>query len=100
MRGSHFSSGLFFSDRLRVAEYLRGRKVSMNGSALVMTIEMIEGNFTETLTSRRVPADRIRESPEDSIIMKRLSRRCQDHFLNRLGHTGERQPGENQPRFP
>ena len=54
----------------------------MNSSALVMSVEMIEGNLTEALASRHVPADRIGEGPEDSVIMQRLSRRCQDHFLN------------------
>ena len=89
MRGSHFISGLFLSDRLRVAENLSGRKVPMNCPALVMIVEMIEGNLAEALTPCHVPADRVREGPENTVVMKRLARRLQDHFLNRVGHAGE-----------
>ena len=71
----------------------------MNSPALVMIVEVIECNFTEALASRHVPANRVREGPKDSVIMKCLSRRRQDHFLNRAGHTGERYSGNNEAGF-
>ena len=72
----------------------------MDGPALVMIVEMIECHFPEALAAGHVPADRIGESSESSLLMEGFARGGKNQFLNMVWHAGEGQSGKNQARFP